>query len=621
MKTALHLLFYSFIFLVIGCSFEDLPDRKNRRACQQPTASIATTVDASDYRAYTISLTNSSGDIETVEWQIGTSSETHKPTEAFKVNFAQPGTYTIKATLKNSCNLNTTVETSVVVSASNPTVATVSTDSIGTTMANVSINITKVGNGAITEYGVYYSEDPNVNPGPDTGIEKVTGNPALNTRLTIRLKNLKVGKKYHYRAYARNSVNGEGRGDVLSLTTRNIAAVTTWIKTIGGSGTEVGYYVLPNATGYLIAGNTGSSNGDMKNASKGSYDGWVAQLDFSGTIIWQETYGGSGDDVFRYVQQTPDGNYLLMGNTSSTTGDVGSNKGDYDAWVVKINPSGGIIWKNSFGTANRDFAYSGVVTPSGDLLLVGETLTSGVPRAWVRKISSSGNELLAYNWTNSPSSVWKHIFSPTPGSYLLSGAQTVSVNKFNLWTAKFDSDNNWANPTWQSTPGGIYDDVGYWSVASTDGGIFTAGINTAGVDELGTWAPNLFAVKHKPSGSEDWQKIYGGTREEFVYSVANSTDGGYTIVGYTQSVNGDISNNKGGNDLWLIKLDASGQKTSLNRTIGGSGNETGHCIQPTPDGGYIIVGFTTSSDGDIRTNRGGEDILIIKTDSEGNFRQ
>src|SRR5690606_29481094 len=120
---------------------------------------------------------------------------------------------------------------------------------------------------------------------------------------------------------------------------------------------------------------------------------------------------------------------------------------------------------------------------------------------------------------------------------------------------------------------------------------------------------------------KDWDKTFGGISNENLYSTIQTSDGGYLLAGYSDSSNsGDKSeNSKGGNDYWIIKTDASGNK-QWDKTIGGSSYDILCSAIQTSDGGYLLAGYSASSiSGDKSENsKGGFDYWIVKMDASGN---
>ena len=119
------------------------------------------------------------------------------------------------------------------------------------------------------------------------------------------------------------------------------------------------------------------------------------------------------------------------------------------------------------------------------------------------------------------------------------------------------------------------------------------------------------------SGELDWVRNYGGSGNETAQSIIVTNDGGYAVFGYTNSTDGDIvGKTLSVNDYWLLKLDADGNM-QWNNTYGGSKDDRGQSVIQTVDGGYAIVGYAMSSDGDGSNNEGFHDNWILKLDSSG----
>lgn len=115
-------------------------------------------------------------------------------------------------------------------------------------------------------------------------------------------------------------------------------------------------------------------------------------------------------------------------------------------------------------------------------------------------------------------------------------------------------------------------------------------------------------------------KTYGGSMNDSGQSIAATIDGGYAILGYTQSLDGDLIDKQDESfDYWILKFDANND-IEWNRTYGGSADDRGSSIIQTQDGGYAILGFSFSSDGDITTNAGLQDYWLAKLDNLGHIQ-
>ncbi len=116
----------------------------------------------------------------------------------------------------------------------------------------------------------------------------------------------------------------------------------------------------------------------------------------------------------------------------------------------------------------------------------------------------------------------------------------------------------------------------------------------------------------------EWSETYGGGGLDWTLSIAETSDGGYITGGFSASSGGDVGENAGGYDGWLLKTDALGD-IEWTQTYGGSENDYLRMVVEHPNGGYIIGGFSKSNDGDLEQNSGDEDYWVMKLDEEGNI--
>ncbi|EDP97245.1 hypothetical protein U8527_02820 [Kordia algicida OT-1] len=173
-----------------------------------------------------------------------------------------------------------------------------------------------------------------------------------------------------------------------------------WSRYFGGTNNDRSYATLEtNDNNFIIAGSSESDDFDVTN-SKGSYDFWVVKLNSTGDLIWQKSYGGTGIDIGYDITKTTDGNYIAVGDTRSSDGDVSNLKGSADFWVIKIaDTDGSLIWERTFG--GSDFESARAITPlqDGGFAIVGSSKSNNVNVAsnygqndfWVIKIGDTGN--------------------------------------------------------------------------------------------------------------------------------------------------------------------------------------------------------------------------------------
>lgn len=368
------------------------------------------------------------------------------------------------------------------------------------------------------------------------------------------------------------SSNGDIAGfhggiDFLVVKYNNLGTVV-WLKTYGGSGIDWAY-ALENTQdgGYIVAGFTeGSYNGDVS-GNHGGKDAWVVKLNSSGDIQWQKCLGGSGWDEAWAIKVTEDGGYIMAGRSNSTNGDVSGNHGGLDYWVVKLDNVGAIQWQKCLGGTGEDDAYAIRQTNDGGYIVAGETASNngnvtgnhGDVDYWVVKLSPSGTV------------EWQKCFGGSGGDRANGIAQT--------------------------------DDGGYVVVgqASSINGDITS--PRGGYD--------IWVVKTSNNGTLEWQKSIGGTDQDWGAAVQQTSEGGYIICGSNWSNNGDVADTTSIYDIWVLKLSTTGA-IQWQKTMGGSMGDDGYAIQETSDGGFIVAGSAWSNDGDLTQNKGKSDFWVIK---------
>ena len=144
-----------------------------------------------------------------------------------------------------------------------------------------------------------------------------------------------------------------------------------WQRTYGGSNTEICTQIISSSDGgYLATGYTDSNDGNIT-SNHGSYDFWLLKIDESGNIQWQKTYGGTGDDRAYSVIQTSDGGYAIGGSSTSNDGDVVSNHSLMDFWIVKVNNTGVIQWNKNIGGNGNEQCNSIIQETNGDYIVTG----------------------------------------------------------------------------------------------------------------------------------------------------------------------------------------------------------------------------------------------------------
>ncbi|MDO8969181.1 MAG: T9SS type A sorting domain-containing protein, partial [Saprospiraceae bacterium] len=173
------------------------------------------------------------------------------------------------------------------------------------------------------------------------------------------------------------------------------------------------------------------------------------------------------------------------------------------------------------------------------------------------------------------------------------------------------------NLEWQKTLGGNSLDSATEICITSDGGYVVFGVGSSNNGDMTghQGGYDYWVVKLDAAGNLEWQKSFGGSGEDWGKSIKQTNDGGYILFGSSQSNDGDVVGNHGGQDSWLLKLDSAGELI-WQRALGGTKAEVGSYVQQTHDGGFILTGRSQSNDGDASFNRGSSDYWVVKLSPE-----
>ena len=359
---------------------------------------------------------------------------------------------------------------------------------------------------------------------------------------------------------------------------------TEFVRTIGGTKNESAQSVTKTSDGgYAILGYVQSADGDVANKQNDSFDYWLIKYDQNSILQWQKTYGGSDDDRGRDIIQTSDGGFAVLGYSKSNDGDVTENNGFNDFWISKLDASGTISWEQSFGFSGADDGISMIQTNDNGYLLTG-----------VLDVSASNGEGNSKSFSSK-----RH----AGGDY---------------WAIKLNAS---GEKQWSKFFGGTFTDTPYDIIQTDDNGYIIVGSSDSDdVDIKGNKGSyDFWVIKISNTGDLIWEKSFGGSETDEARAITKSSDGNYIIVGDTRSNDLDISNNHGAADLWVIKVSPTGNLI-WEKTFGGSSFDVGRSISKTQDNGFIISGSSRSTDGDISNNNGQNDAWVVKIDDHANLK-
>jgi hypothetical protein len=258
----------------------------------------------------------------------------------------------------------------------------------------------------------------------------------------------------------------------------------------------------------------------------------------------------------------------------------------------------GSTFAKAIGGSNDDIAYSIIQSSDGGYVVVGGTSSFGAGGVdiYVVKLDSGGNVQWTKTIGGSYYDIAYSIVQSSDGGYIVAGGtESFGAGKADIFVVKLDSS---GNVVWAKTIGGSKGDRARSIIQSSDGGYVIVG----GTESFGAGKADISVVKLDSSGNVVWTKTIG---DGGASSIIQSSDGGYVVAGGTQSFGA------GGWDIYVVKLDSSGN-VQWAKTIGGSDWDYANSIIQSSDGGYVVVGSTRSF------GAGYDDMYVVKMDSSGN---
>lgn len=398
-----------------------------------------------------------------------------------------------------------------------------------------------------------------------------------------------------------------------------------WQDSFGGSSSDQGWSGIETSDGgFIVVGQASSINGDVS-SNNGGQDYWVLKLNGDGSPSWDHAYGGSQNDVARSVKETSDNGFVVVGYSASNNGDVTENNGASDMWVVKLNAMGELQWQVSLGGSGNDFMIDIIETMDGGYLAVGNTDSDdgdvstnlGGKDMWVVKLDANGDLVWETSVGGTLDDFGNAVIELSNGDLVVVGSTDSSDGDVgpghhglrDVWVVELSG----SGVVLSSVPLGGTDNE-YGTSIIQDGSGFIIAAHTASADgdvSEAFGATDLWLFRLDDQYAIDWERSFGGTDNDYSSDVADVEGGGFIVLGSSESVDGDLPGNNGSRDLWVLRVDQAGAPI-WQMNYGGSGLEIGSSIEQTDDLGFFLLGSSASTDGDVEGNNGGNDYWVIK---------
>jgi hypothetical protein len=372
-------------------------------------------------------------------------------------------------------------------------------------------------------------------------------------------------------------------------------------------GHDIAYDIAQTTGGYLVVGGQQGGDGQVTCSNEGSI--WLLKINNTGNLIWQRCYNSIGG--YRIEKAIGSPYYYLTGGTISE-----SYRDIYNLSVSKIDSTGAIIWERVLGNENEyavdDYSHYGASTNDGGFIAIvtifagGGDITNwyGSYDGWIVKLDSLGNTEWDFTIGSASSEVIIGITQTNDNGYLveLTGDPDGTTGNINCAsTTPYYGDaiiyklDSLGNPEWHRCYGGSEND-GATSVLNVSDGYLISGWGGSNDGDLidSGWhgGDDVWLIRTDLYGDIIWQKCYGGSNNEGVEKLFQTSDKGFIIFANTNSFDGDVVGNPSLGDepsIWIFKVDSTGSLI-WQQCIGGSRSERVHGVIQHTDNNYTVAG-------------------------------
>jgi hypothetical protein len=310
---------------------------------------------------------------------------------------------------------------------------------------------------------------------------------------------------------------------------------------------------------------------------------------------FQRAIGGSSDERSYCIVQTTDGGYAISGFTSSF------GAGFYDMYILKIDSSGTLQWSKTVGGGGDDEAESIIQTSDDGYAVAGYTKSFGEGNEdmYVVKLDAAGTLQWSRTVGGGGIDFANSIIQTSDGGYAVAGYTSYSfgVGNYDIYIVKLNSS---GTLQWSRVVGGAGDDLAFSIIQTTDGGYAVVGQTFS----FGAGQSDMYVVKLDAGGIIQWSRTVGGGGTDWGLSIIQTTDGGYAVAGETYSFGAGFF------DMYIAKFTVNGTLQWL-RIVGGTASDGAESIIQTIEGGYAAVGYSGSF------GAGFNDMYIVKLDVGG----
>ena len=374
------------------------------------------------------------------------------------------------------------------------------------------------------------------------------------------------------------------------------------------------------------------------NTSTGVID--RVEFDLEGPIIHHQVDSEPPYALFGDAQGDFIGRKLLPGEYTLTATPFSSSEGGVALTLsFRVRETSVEVSDKTIGGTGEDILFSSALSmPDGGYMLAGRSSSNasgdksensrGSDDYWIVKTDAQYYKLWDKTFGGNGGDGLQNIVATSDGGWLLVGNSNSDISgdksenskgSTDYWIIKVD---NQGNKVWDKTFGGSGIDLVYSAIAVSDGGYLLGGFSESDASgdksENSLGSADYWILRIDNQGNKLWDKTFGGSGGDGIRNLIATSDGGWLLFGNSDSdISGDKSeNSKGSGDYWVLKIDNRGNKI-WDKTIGGSESDNLTFTILTADGGYLLAGYSHSNaSGDkSENNRGNGDYWIVKLDA------
>jgi hypothetical protein len=345
-----------------------------------------------------------------------------------------------------------------------------------------------------------------------------------------------------------------------------------WQKIYGGKEDDIAYDIVALENGDSAVVGTCKSYGAQRT------DICVTRMSTKGEMRWRLWLGGKKKEEGKAISRAADGSILIVGNSKSF-----SKNYDYDLYVAKVSLKGKLVWEKNLGGQRDEFAGGIAGTDDGGALIVGESESfgEGDKNIYIAKLDKSGKVLFERTIGGSREDSTQALTRTRDGKFVMVGYREVETSgDTDFFVMKLDQN---GKKIWARTYGEEEADTLLGVTPTVDNGIVAVGKTRS----YGSEQTDLTVMKFDAKGKLIWHKVYGFKYYEYGNAVATTRDGGFVLVGGTNTLG------KGNHSVYILALDKEGELI-WSHVYGEERKDVAHGVARMDDGSIVVVGETNS---------------------------